>query len=65
MAYQYATPYSWELRDHSENDAGISTSFSGLNVAAKPFVPNAASYSAAQPSEPSPPTAPGSYLKCS
>jgi len=55
MASQYATPCSWELRDSSENDGGVSKSFSGLNVAAKPFVPGG-SYAMAQPakSEPAP-----------
>ena len=63
MASQYATPCSWELRDSSENDGGVSKSFSGLNVAAKPFVPGG-SYAMAQPakSEPAPQSLSGKVL---
>ena len=60
---QCATPYSWESRDLSENDAGLSKSFSGLNVAAKPFVPGGASYALAQPAEPAPQSASGKSYK--
>lgn len=40
MANQTGAPDSWESIDNSENDAGVAKSLSGLNVGAKPFVPN-------------------------
>ena len=63
MTSQYATPCSWELRDSGENDGGVSKSFSGLNVAAKPFVPGG-SYTVAQPAktEPTPQSVSGKDL---
>ena len=59
MMSQCATPHSWESRDLGENDAGLSKPFSGLNVAAKPFVPGGASYTVVQPAEPAPQIASG------
>ena len=40
MSDQNQAPDSWESIDQSGSDDGIGKSLSGLNVSAKPFVPN-------------------------
>ena len=67
MANQGGAPDSWESIDNSENDASVTKSFTGLNVSAKPFVPNVnaavfvPSFARSQPAPPQ--TVAGNFLQ--